>query len=816
MSAHPDDTRLRAFALGKLDDRAAALVQDHLNSCPDCRRKVTENCDDSFVDRVRAAAGRERKSEPPDAVEDPIGREEEGRPGSQPDALLPPELAGLTGYEVVRELGHGGMGVVYLARNKLIDRPEVLKVMNKALIGRPASVERFLQEIRSSGRLSHPNVAITHSAHQIGDLLVLAMEYVEGDDLAKIVRTRGPLPIANACFCVHQAALGLQRGHELGMVHRDIKPGNILLSRQGKRLVVKIIDFGLAKAKSEVSTDHELTGTNQMMGTAGYSAPEQLIDAKTADIRSDIYALGTTLYYLLSGEPPYQGASALAVAMAQETGAARPVREIRPEVPEALAAVVARMMAKDPAERYQQPAEVAAALVPYIKSAKEARGSVAAPQSATEFTSRPAEENARARSVAISPQTLLPNKSTSPATRRPANSRIWWLAIPIAAALLCGVIALGAAALYKVRAPKGASIVNEDVVPDTQLRPIRPDAEHLAADGGAKTVKPLERSRQTPGAPPQRLACTGTGGASASAVQRAQAEWAKFLGREPAETAKVAGMEMTFILVPPGKFRMGSAQNEKWRGADEIQHEASITRPFYLGKYSVTRGQFRRFVEDTGYSTEAESGVKGARGWDARSAGWKQGPQFTWMNAGFAQTDEHPVVNVSWNDAVRYANWLGRKDGRTYRLPTEAEWEYACRAGTTSRFYFGDNDEDFARYGNVADARLRRATGQDRGIRADDGYAYTAPVGQFQPNGFGLYDMSGNVWQWCTDWYASYPPGPNTDPTGPAEGTLRVFRGGGWGDDAGSCRSAVRRRIEPGLWGNNQGFRLLQAPPAAQ
>ena len=166
----------------------------------------------------------------------------------------------------------------------------------------------------------------------------------------------------------------MQRGHELDMVHRDIKPGNILLAKQGKRPVVKVIDFGLAKAKSEATIDRDLTGTNQMMGTPGFSAPEQLHDAKTADTRSDIYALGCTLYYLLAGAPPFKGNSALAIALAQDARAVRPLREVRPEVPEELAAAVAEMMANDPAGRFQLPEEVAAALVPFIEVLKSSPG----------------------------------------------------------------------------------------------------------------------------------------------------------------------------------------------------------------------------------------------------------------------------------------------------------------------------------------------------------------------------------------------------------------------------------------------------------
>jgi serine/threonine protein kinase len=310
-------------------------------------------------------------------------------PGSA--GIAPPELAGLRGYEIVRELGRGGMGVVYLARNTVMDRPEVLKVMNQKLVGRPDAVERFLQEIRSAARLIHPNIATAFSAHLLDDLLILAMEYVQGDDLSKVVRARGPLPIAHACYYMYQAAQGLQCAHELGLVHRDIKPGNLILARAGKRTAVKIVDFGLAKAKTEVPSERDLTGTNQMMGTPGYTAPEQLHDAKTADIRADIYSLGCTLYCLLTGGGPFKGENPVAVLFAQQAGRMTVLREARPEVPEGLAKLVTRMMASDPRDRYRQPAEVAAALVPFVKqgakSVPDASGEVR--QSEQEHTLTP-------------------------------------------------------------------------------------------------------------------------------------------------------------------------------------------------------------------------------------------------------------------------------------------------------------------------------------------------------------------------------------------------------------------------------------------
>ena len=230
-------------------------------------------------------------------------------------------------------------------------------------------LDRFLREIRSAAKLHHANIVTAYSAMRLGESLVLAMEYVEGLDLAKMVKTKGPLPIAHACYFIHQAALGLQHAHERGMVHRDIKPANLILARDGKKAIVKVLDFGLAKVTSEGQTDSSLTREGQMLGTPDYIAPEQIRDAQSADIRADIYSLGCTFYYLLTGGPPFRGDHLWDLYQAHFSMEAGPLNLVRPEVPVELAAVVAKMMAKEPGRRFQTPGEVARALTPFFKPA---------------------------------------------------------------------------------------------------------------------------------------------------------------------------------------------------------------------------------------------------------------------------------------------------------------------------------------------------------------------------------------------------------------------------------------------------------------
>jgi formylglycine-generating enzyme len=290
------------------------------------------------------------------------------------------------------------------------------------------------------------------------------------------------------------------------------------------------------------------------------------------------------------------------------------------------------------------------------------------------------------------------------------------------------------------------------------------------------------------------------------------------------------GMKLT--LIPAGEFMMGSGESaeataaffKKTYGMDFLtadlfkdehpQPRVRFTKPFYLGTYHVTRGQFRQFVKDSGYKTDAEKGENpGAYGWASEKKEFGFNKDYSWRNAGFEQTDEHPVVNVSWNDAVAFCKWLSGKEGKTYELPSEAQWEYACRAGTKTRYYSGDDPETLAKVGNVADAAAKaKFPYWTWTIKASDGYVFTAPVGQFKPNAFGLYDMHGNAWEWCMDWYGAdyYAASPADDPTGPGAGNVRVLRGGSWGDWPDSSRSAVRSGIGPDERGNISGFRVAR------
>jgi serine/threonine protein kinase len=320
----------------------------------------------------------ERPSEPATDPTAPTlpGRDlaETAAPGAGPagdPGEAPPELRDHARYRIERLLGRGGMGAVYQAIHTVMDRPVALKVMRPDLTENPAAVERFRREVKAAAQLHHPNIVTAYDAEQVGNTHFLVMEYVDGRTLADIVACDGPLPVESAVDYVSQAAQGLQCAFEKGMIHRDIKPHNLMLTgvviapeaAQRPRGQIKILDFGLARLASEGPGGY--TASGMILGTVDFMAPEQADNAKNADIRSDIYSLGCTLYYLLAGRVPFPDGSMIQRVMAHVEKPPPSLGELRPGLPPGLTAVVAKMLAKKPADRYQTPAEVVEALAPF-------------------------------------------------------------------------------------------------------------------------------------------------------------------------------------------------------------------------------------------------------------------------------------------------------------------------------------------------------------------------------------------------------------------------------------------------------------------
>jgi formylglycine-generating enzyme required for sulfatase activity len=252
------------------------------------------------------------------------------------------------------------------------------------------------------------------------------------------------------------------------------------------------------------------------------------------------------------------------------------------------------------------------------------------------------------------------------------------------------------------------------------------------------------------------------------------------------------GADLTVVKIEPGLFQQGSHEAESGRGPDETRRHVTISRAFYLGKSPVTRGQFARFVSETNYRTEAEKGSSGGFGYE--NGKLVQRKEYTWRAPGFSQTDNHPVVMVTWNDAQAFLGWLSRKTGSKFELPSEAQWEYACRAGTDT-------------------PHAGALTPDEVAWHKDNSGLGTHPVGEKPANAWGLTDMLGNVWEWCADWYGPYAEGPQMDPvqenSNLSDKPRRVLRGGSWLKDPAGVRVSTRYRNDPQSRNPDNGFRVM-------
>jgi serine/threonine protein kinase len=262
-------------------------------------------------------------------------------------------------YEVVDKLGQGGMGLVLKAVHRRMDRTVALKVLSPKVTNNPEAVRRFQREVKAAAKLEHPNIVTAYDADEAGGIHFLVMQYVAGADLAALVRQQGPLPVRQAVTYVCQAARGLAYAHAHGVIHRDVKPSNLLVDADG---TVKILDMGLARLESAGADQDQITGTGEVMGTVDYMAPEQAMETKTADERADVYSLGVTLWYLLTGRPLYPAKTLVKRLLAHQTSPIPSLRDACPQVSGELGAVFAKMVAKDPSDRFQTMTEVIVAL----------------------------------------------------------------------------------------------------------------------------------------------------------------------------------------------------------------------------------------------------------------------------------------------------------------------------------------------------------------------------------------------------------------------------------------------------------------------
>ncbi|HVX10858.1 MAG TPA: bifunctional serine/threonine-protein kinase/formylglycine-generating enzyme family protein [Pirellulales bacterium] len=776
----PQKDELARFSRGELPAGRVDEVAMHLDRCSQCQSLLVavDGTTDNLLAELRQIPTLTATQD------DPFGAEIAELESNSADWMrqaLQERRSSLTAkgvptrlgeYLVSSPIGSGGMGTVYRAVHVRLQKEVALKVLSPARFNDPRARIRFEREMRAVGKLSHPNIVAATDAGEAEGVIYLVMELVGGMDLARVLQRHGPLPVPEACELMRQTAVGLDYAHSHGMVHRDVKPSNLLLSgdpNQPSRGSVKLVDLGLALL-NDVEAESG-TSTNVLIGSLDYMAPEQANDAHKVDHRADLYSLGCTLFELLTGRPPFSvsgGQGRLQKIEAHARSAIPSLKDECPDAPPALDALVGRLLAKDPARRFATAGDLATALQPFCA------GADLAPLLDLQAQAAPA-------------------RTASSIARRPR--RKWGivaggLAAMLAAAVIYVQTDRGTVEIstddqeVQVRIERGGELVT--ILDQKQNKEVRlrsgayevklgqPD-EDLSLNANGFTLTRGGREIVTVRRRPPPMPQSPFDGDDAKA---AQVRWARYVGTTP-QLKDGIGMELRFI--PPGAFSM------------EPGYQVKLSKPFFLGAYEVTLGQFRQFVEATHYQSEVE--MPGRGGFVIGAAEFMEVPGVNWRTAHRSATDDYPVTCITFNDAERFCAWLSDREKKTYRLPTEAEWAWACRAGTQAQFPSGDDEQ-------LVDQFEWHRDNSDK---------QPHPVGQRKPNAWGLFDINGNAVEWCRDWHLStLPQAVVTDPAGPAEASMRVLRGGSFFD--GPFQSSLRGCFVPNHTMTHLGFRVCREP----
>jgi formylglycine-generating enzyme required for sulfatase activity len=741
-------------------------------------------------------------------------------------------------YRILGKISEGGMGTVFLAEHPQLGRV-ALKVPHLDAGGDQLALERFKREARLAATIHHHTLCPVYDSGEIGDIPYLAMPFLEGTPLSKHIQRGKPWPVEQAIALTVKLAWALQFLHERGIIHRDVKPANVMIRPTGDLV---LMDFGLARSFTDPG--ERLTVVSTTLGTPEYMSPEQVLAEQDLGPASDVYSLGIILYELLTGHVPFGGPPS---SVFGQVLAARPEppTTLRPDLEPALSAVCLKAIAKAPADRYPSAAAFAAALASPRQQGGGRKHSwaligtlictallataalwwlvLSAPEPEPEGPSEPTSR----------PTTALRWESPQPVTIRAGRSAT----IPLRIVRVNG--ASGDVVVDVFDAPAGVKL---QVTPPRQKE--EGSAELRVAPGtapGRGIVRLLARTGELQAE--TKLEVTVE---AAPRVVRPGLAWEKLLpltlkagesrtfevhlrrldgcpGRIEVQPERLPpAVEFEGLPIPEGdvrgKFtlkagpaapagrhtvvllaRAGEVREKtqldltiQWASPPPLPRDRIVlkripggmlpdgrsVRTFEMSAHEITVGQFRKFVRATGYKTEAE---KDGRGWgyNAEAKCLETDPRFTWESTGWEQTDDHPVVNVTWRDADAFCKWLSKTEGKSYDLPTDAEWEYAFRS--SSRRDAANAPAELIKIANIADKSMRDKFPDLRWPLRElsDGKPFTAAVGSFPADNNGLYDLHGNVAEWCRDPFDA-EKARGKDPRDPENKVELVCRGGTW------------------------------------
>lgn len=690
------------------------------------------------------------------------------RPGTEIGLMAGQEIGPQTRrYRLERLIAHGGMGQVWQATD-LATHAELghsaqvaLKILPPHLTQAASHAKLLIQEATRARRLAHEHIVRVYEWAQdpATSSYFIIMEYLEGEDLDAVLARESRLPLDRVLALLDPVADALDYAWEKHrLVHRDIKPGNVFVTRKGE---VKLLDFGIA-ARARASGGMSPLDAPATSGTAGYRAPEAASEGVVPEPTLDVFAVAAMIHQLLTGVLP------------GEPGG---------KVPETLGArqweVLRSGFGRDPSAR---PATVHALL-----DAIRAAAGPSAEELASQEAARRVEQEKEARELAA--RRKVEAEAAAAAQAKLDEQRRIQLREQQRRERAAAEEARQA---RKELLRQQLLAKRDEEVAKTQAAKEEAARKAAQAKAAAAYLAQQKKAREEEAARAAEQASVESP-ASTPATPAMPAADAHGILHDPFLDGSGSGPAM--VLIQAGRFEMGSPEHERriamaagsqknWIARETPQHWVGIERPFAMGRYPVTVGEWRAFV---------------------RASGWQQHGEVDWESPGFPQLDTHPVVGVSWFDALQYVAWLGEATGKRYRLPSEAEWEYACRAGSKTAFNVGDTIA-------TTQANFDGSFTYNGGPRGEFRHG-TTPVDAFAPNAWGLHDMHGNVWEWVQDVvHDNYEGAPMDGSAWELGGdqVRRILRGGSWLYNPRYLRSALRNGFSAVLSNDIVGFRVVR------